>query len=151
MQRGFGDSDRIYRRLRSHKVHNHTHLLTVRIVAPSTDVRVPENPEALRATLIDETRGGARLGRAYADIGIRRRPYNRWREGDGIRCDDRPEAVRPEPANKLSAAEYQAIMDTMHRPEFRSLPPDQVVPALADREWRYIASKSTFYRTLRAR
>ena len=103
-------------------------------------------------TLIDEARSaGARLGRACKEIGIDRRTYNRWCGDGGIRCDGRPDAIRPEPANKLSAAEYQEIVDTMHRPEFASLPPGQVVPALADQEWRYIASESTFYRTLRAR
>ena len=103
-------------------------------------------------TLIDDARSaGARLGRACAQIGISRRTYSRWCENEGVRCDGRPDAIRPTPANKLSGAEYQEIVDTMHRPEFASLPPGQVVPALADREWRYIASESTFYRTLRAR
>ena len=103
-------------------------------------------------TLIDEARSaGARLERACAEIGITRRTYSRWCQGDGVRCDGRPAAVRPEPANKLTDAERQEIVDTMHRPEFASLPPGQVVPALADQERRYIASESTIYRTLHAR
>ena len=103
-------------------------------------------------TLIDEARrDGARLARACEEIGITRQTYYRWCGDGGIRCDGRPDAIRPAPANKLTSAEYQEIVDTMHRPEFASLPPGQVVPALADQEWRYIASESTFYRTLRAR
>jgi len=56
---------------------------------------------------------------------------------------------RPEPANKLSAAERAAVLEVCHSTEFASLPPCQIVPKLAD-QGRYLASESSFYRILRA-
>ena len=62
--------------------------------------------------------------------------------------DGRPGARRPVPANKLNSEEREAILAISNTPVFRSLPPSQIVPALAD-EGRYLASESTFYRVLR--
>lgn len=42
------------------------------------------------------------------------------------------------------------IVDVCNQPEFRSLPPTQIVPILADRGI-YLGSESTFYRVLRQR
>ena len=56
---------------------------------------------------------------------------------------------RLEPANKLSAAERVAVLSLCNSKEFSSLPPSQIVPKLAD-QGRYLASKSRFYRILRA-
>ena len=39
---------------------------------------------------------------------------------------------RPEPANKLSLQERDAIIEVCNRPEFASLPPTQIVPTLLD-------------------
>jgi hypothetical protein len=101
--------------------------------------------------LINEARAsGARLGPACAELGLTRRTYRRWYRQDGVCGDARPDAERPTPANKLTRAEYSEVVDTLHRPEYASLPPGQIVPALADDEQRYIASESTFYRVLRA-
>jgi len=101
--------------------------------------------------LINEARAsGARLGPACAELGLTRRTYRRWYHEDGVCGDARPDAERPTPANKLTPAEYSEVVDTLHRPEYASLPPGQIVPALADDEQRYIASESTFYRVLRA-
>ena len=58
-------------------------------------------------------------------------------------------ALRPTPRNKLSDQERQAVLDVCHSEEFVSLPPSQIVPRLAD-QGRYLASKSSFYRVLRA-
>lgn len=113
-------------------------------------ISTPDREQAI--LLIDEARAsGARLEPACAELGLTRRVYGRWRDAQGaVTGDARPDAERPTPANKLSAAEYAEVLATVHRPEYASLPPGQIVPALADTEQRYIASESTFYRILRA-
>ncbi|AJJ10558.1 integrase core domain protein [Yersinia rohdei] len=63
-------------------------------------------------------------------------------------CDQRPEASRPEPVNRLSQEEETLIRDICHEPEYASLPPSQIVPRLADKGV-YLASESSFYRVLR--
>jgi len=112
-------------------------------------ISAPDRQHAV--TLIEAARQeGARLAPACEALGLTRRTYHRWRRADGgVRVDQRPGAERPTPANKLSAAERQAVLDTAHRPDFASAPPGQIVPALADAESRYLASESTFYRVLR--
>lgn len=119
-------------------------------------ISAPDRRHAVE--LIDEAReAGARLSRACTEIGISRRTYRRWHRGgeicsDGVLSvskDGRPDAVRPAPRNKLSEAEREEVLTTVHRPEFASLPPDQIVPTLADEEERYLASESSFYRILR--
>uniref|UniRef100_UPI0025F4D9E2 IS3 family transposase n=12 Tax=Thiolapillus sp. TaxID=2017437 RepID=UPI0025F4D9E2 len=52
------------------------------------------------------------------------------------------------PANKLSEAEREQIIKTCNLPEYKSLPPSQIVPILADKG-EYIGSESSFYRILR--
>ena len=42
----------------------------------------------------------------------------------------------------------QKVIDTVNEERFASMPPCEIVPALAD-EGKYIASESTFYRILR--
>jgi len=112
-------------------------------------ISAPDRQQAIR--LIDEARAdGARLASACAEIGLTRRTYGRWCGEGGVRSDARPEAVRPTPANKLTPEEHAEVLETVHRPGYASLPPGQIVPALADTEGRYIASESTFYRILRA-
>jgi len=91
---------------------------------------------------------GARLSMACEVVGIRERTFQRWTESGSVGQDRRPTAARPEPANKLTADERQAILDVCHQADFASLPPSQIVPRLAD-EGRYIASESSFYRVLR--
>ena len=99
--------------------------------------------------LIQEARcQGARLQPACAELGIDTRTYQRWTQGEVIKPDGRPEAVRPEPANKLSAEERAEVLALCHEASYASLPPGQIVPRLAD-EGRYIASESSFYRILR--
>jgi transposase InsO family protein len=93
-------------------------------------------------------REGARRERACAELGISGRTYRRWRQGGEVKTDRRPEVERPEPRNKLSEQEREQVLATCHRPEYASLPPSQIVPALADKG-EYLASESTFYRVLR--
>ena len=98
--------------------------------------------------LIEQARSqGARLHKACAEVGISVRTWQRWHDGEDIRADGRPEAVRPAPANKLSEQEHRMIIDTCMQPRFADMPPTQIVPMLAD-EGRYLASESSFYRIL---
>ena len=93
----------------------------------------------------------ARLFKACAELGITERTYYRWiklNKTTGSYEDLRPTAERPEPSNKLSPQERQRIINTANQPEFASMPPCEIVPALAD-QGEYIASESTFYRVLR--
>lgn len=71
-------------------------------------------------------------------------------KADGkVQSDRRPEAIRPEPGNKLSNEEKEIIVETCNREEFASLPPSQIVPKLADKGI-YLGSESSFYRVLHA-
>lgn len=66
-----------------------------------------------------------------------------------VKADGRKGAERAAPANKLTERERQAILTACNEPRFQSLPPSQIVPTLLD-EGLYIASVSSFYRTLKA-
>lgn len=78
------------------------------------------------------------------------RTYRRWVQADGqARADQRPEVTRPEPKNKLSKKEVEAILTVCNQPEYASLPPSQIVPKLADKGI-FLASESSFYRVLHA-
>jgi len=92
---------------------------------------------------------GAWQDKACEVIGFSTRTLQRWRIDGGIGPDKRPTAKRPEPGNKLSKAERQAVIDVCNSEEFASLPPSQIVPILADRG-EYIASESIFSRVLHA-
>ncbi|WP_442886025.1 DDE-type integrase/transposase/recombinase [Desulfotomaculum sp. 1211_IL3151] len=89
---------------------------------------------------------GARETAACEELGISRRTLQRWRSNLSPLGDQRKYANRIAPANKLSEDERQAIVETA--PEFKSLPPSQIVPRLADQSI-YLASESTFYRVLK--
>jgi len=98
--------------------------------------------------LIKETvDSGAREAAACKELGITQRTLQRWRSKRSPIEDQRKHAKRPVPINKLSIEERQAIIETANQVEFKSLPPSQIVPRLADRGI-YIASESTFYRVL---
>jgi putative transposase len=92
---------------------------------------------------------GARQQRACEIIGISARTLQRWCNDGADKEDQRPLVVRPQPSNKITVAEYETILKLINQPEFRSLPPSQIVPILADRG-TYIASESTFYRIMHA-
>jgi putative transposase len=91
---------------------------------------------------------GARQHKACEILEISSRTYQRWTQEAAVLSDRRPGAQRPVPANKLSPEEREAILAVSNSPVFCSLPPSQIVPALAD-EGRYLASESSFYRVLR--
>ena len=103
------------------------------------------------ARAVDEAhRGWARLRRACVEAGITLRTLQHWKGGCGLeRGDRRPQAVRPVPAHALSEAERERILQIANEPRFAELPPERIVPMLAD-EGVYIASESSFSRVLRA-
>jgi len=92
---------------------------------------------------------GARRPLACAELQISDRTLRRWTKDGQIHADQRPLVPRPEPANKLSAAERTAVLEACNSTEFANLPPSQIVPKLAD-QGRYLASESSFYRILHA-
>jgi len=89
---------------------------------------------------------GARKHKACEVLEVSVRTIQRWEREGGLE-DGRKGACR-RVANKLSEAEKEEILKVCNEPRFRSLPPTQIVPALAD-EGRYLASESSFYRVLR--
>jgi putative transposase len=88
---------------------------------------------------------GARLEKVAEIIGLSERTLQRWREQCG--GQDARNGPSNEPANKLTAAERQLIVQVANLPEYRDQSPKQIVPRLAD-QGTYIASESTFYRVL---
>jgi len=92
---------------------------------------------------------GAGLVSACGEIGICLRTLKRWRrqfagDGDGV---DRRHGSHRLVSHRLSEEERQRILLTCNQPEYASLPPGQIVPALAD-QGLYIGSESSFYRVL---
>jgi putative transposase len=110
-------------------------------------ISVPDRSKAI--TLIQEAVvSGAREKRACFELGISQRTLQRWRSDITPLEDQRPSAKRPVPKNKLSEEERDTIVMTVNQPAFRSLPPSQIVPRLADKGV-YIASESTMYRVFK--
>ncbi len=91
---------------------------------------------------------GATQAKACEVLDLSTRTYQHWTCQGGVEADQRPEAQRSAPANKLSEAERAHILEVCNGTEYASMPPSQIVPALADKG-EYIASESTFYRVLR--
>ena len=107
---------------------------------------LPERQEII-GFIAEARQSGARLCRACEEAGISLRTYRRWYRGGLVESDKRSVAVRAEPGNKLTQEERDAVLSTCNQPEYASLPPAQIVPALLD-EGIYLASESTFYRIL---
>ena len=96
--------------------------------------------------LLDEAMAaGARQTPACELMGLSPRTVQRWRQQGG--GEDRRDGPRQDPANKLKLAERQCLLAVANSPEYRDLPPKQIVPRLAD-AGTYLASESTFYRVL---
>jgi len=93
-------------------------------------------------------REGAREIKACQEIGISLRTLQRWRKEEGLKGDKRPTCKRPTPKNKLAKEEETQILEVINEPKYQSMPPSQIVPALAD-AGVYIASESTMYRVMR--
>lgn len=97
--------------------------------------------------LEEAVRAGARRERACDVLGLTERSVQRWTRADV--GDDGRAGPRTRPANALTPAERAKVLEVVNSPEYRDLPPKQVVPRLAD-AGRYVASESTIYRILRA-
>ena len=108
----------------------------------------PTKNEPLISLIKKAVAEGARETAACRELGITQRTLQRWRSSLSPIEDQRKHAKRPVPANKLSIDEREAIIKIVNQPEFKSLPPSQIVPRLAD-QGTYIASESTFYRVLK--
>ena len=111
-------------------------------------ISTPDRQTAV-ALIEDAVAAGARRVKACTELEISERTLRRWTKGGKLHPDQRPLVPRPEPANKLSAAERAAVLEVCNSKEFASLPPSQIVPTLAD-QGRYLASESSFYRILRS-
>ena len=102
--------------------------------------------------LINEAiKSGASCKKACERLGITERTFYRWkqRKADTDSYEDgRPHADHSNSANKIPAEIRLEIINICNRPEYASMAPCEIVPALAD-EGIYIASESTFYRVLR--
>ena len=90
---------------------------------------------------------GARQSKACEALGLTERTLQRWLQEGEVTADSRKNLDRTAPANRLSESERQAIVDVCHSARFKSQPPSQIVPILAD-EGTYLASERTFYRVL---
>src|SRR5699024_11019914 len=109
-------------------------------------ISVPDRQKAM--SLIEEAvQAGAREHMACKELGISQRTLQRWQNPSAPQEDQRPHAKRKSPAHKLSESEEQQIIETINQPKFKSLPPSQIIPRLAD-EGIYLASESTFYRIM---
>ncbi len=75
---------------------------------------------------------GAAKFKACAELEMSVKTYQRWVADGGLKTDDQPKAIRPEPKSKLSAAQRNHLLDTVNSEKFKSLPPSQIVPTLAD-------------------
>lgn len=100
-------------------------------------------------TLITEARSsGARQSEACKIIGISAKTLQRWLQSDNHQ-DGRLD-VQHEPSNKLTELERQRMLSIANEPEYVDLPPNKIVPTLADKGI-YIASEASFYRVLKAK
>lgn len=106
-----------------------------------------EERQELIALCDEAVMAGARWVKIAEVTKVHPRTIGRWRV---CAQDRRPSATRPQPANALSVAEQDAIIEVCNKKEYSSSPPAQIVADLAD-QGRYIGSVSSYYRTLHAR
>ena len=72
---------------------------------------------------------GARQDAACAELGLDTRTLQRWKTPEGaVREDRRPFAERPVPANRLTEAERDDIVETCNAPQFASRERLRTVP-----------------------
>ncbi len=98
----------------------------------------------LISTAVDS---GARQSKACDIVGISAKTYQCWSR-PGHHNDGRLD-TKNSPANKLGELERQRLIKLSNEPEYSNLPPNQIVPKLAD-QGVYLGSESTFYRVLKA-
>ncbi|MES9900826.1 MAG: DDE-type integrase/transposase/recombinase [Sedimenticola sp.] len=111
----------------------------------------PEDRQ-IAISLIGEAVAGARQPKACEVLEINSRTLRRWKQQlhkeQALKDRRKESAAARTPANKLTEKERDKIVETCNQSQFKSLPPSQIVPILAD-EGKYIASESSFYRVLR--
>jgi len=90
---------------------------------------------------------GARWKPACDCLGLHVRTVERWKRQSTLK--DQRQYRTFKPANALTQAEREAVLEIANQEKYSDLAPSQIVPTLAD-EGRYIASESTFYRILKA-
>lgn len=96
--------------------------------------------------LVDEAMdSGATCERACDVLGISTRSIERWR-ADAVGDDQRHGPVE-QPEHALTAQERARIVEIANTPEYRDLPPEQVVARLAD-EGVYVCSERSLDRIL---
>ena len=98
--------------------------------------------------LIDEAvLAGARQALACEILGLTCRTLRRWRHLKDLTDQRTCQKPRDYP-HALTAEEKASIIEISNRKEYKSLPPSQIVPRLADKGI-YVASESSFYRVLK--
>ena len=109
---------------------------------------IDESSRREALSLVKEaTQAGARKQKVCTLLNISLRTLERWEKPQGL-IDKRKEACRPIQGNQLSEEEREALLKVANSERYRDLPPNKIVPLLAD-EGIYLASESTFYRVLR--
>lgn len=92
-------------------------------------------------------RAGVRQAKICEVLGVCLRTWQRWKISDN--SEDMRIHNHRAPANKLSELEVARILKVSNEKQFANLPPNKIVPKLAD-EGIYIASESSFYRVLKS-
>lgn len=95
---------------------------------------------------------GARQCRACEILGLSCRTLRRWhgqlKRNESIHDARGVAATRRAHKHALTEQQRQEILEVCNQPQYKSLPPSQIVPILADKSI-YLASESSFYRVLR--
>lgn len=99
----------------------------------------------LAGLIAEAVKAGARRDECCKALEFSVRTLQRW-EKDTDKGDQRRGPKAPS-AKQLSPDERRQVIEVANSVEFRSLPPSQIVPRLADRGI-YLASESSFYRIL---
>ena len=102
--------------------------------------------ESLNQLINEAKESGARQIKACEVIGISERTLQRWNLSSHQQDGRLTPSHRPK--NKLTDCERQHILNVCNEPQYAHLPPNKIVPLLADKGV-YIASEATFYRVLR--
>jgi putative transposase len=121
----------------------------------------PELRKQIGVWIAEAVSAGARLIAALSVLGLTARCFQRWKRRAKVRLstildmaemdlgqDGRSTRIQV-PKNQMTAAEKQAILETINRAGLADLPVTQIVPILAD-EGCYVGSESTMYRVMRA-
>jgi putative transposase len=73
----------------------------------------PPHRQTAGVLINEAVTAGARRAKACAALEISDRTLRRWTKDGQIHADRRPLVPRPEPANKLSAAECAAVLEAV--------------------------------------